>query len=177
MVGPGFNIPMAFSHRLQGWWDDPQVMTIHPFFDYRAIQGSDHTLLGGGEFSKEEMDDTELTGDREDWQPRNAAPAYVERMGLIFDEFQLPTSTQKLVNRITIHGEAYEGIVHLSLGASQTPNGAYNLQPLQAVDFQLWNYTTWKSIGRYHGYRVSSDGVSPMMITGIDLNVEPISAR
>lgn len=177
MVGPGFNIPMTFSMSLEGWWSDKQIMTIHPFFDYRATQGNDPTLLGGGSFTKTEVDDTELTGDREDWTLRNAAPAFVERMGLIFDDFQLPTSTQKLVNRITLHGESYDGLVHVSLGASHTPNGTYTLQPSQSINFQEWNYTTWKSIGRYHGYRIAADGVTPLMITGMDLNVDPISAR
>jgi hypothetical protein len=177
MVGPGFNIQMAFSAPLDNWWPEAEIMTIHPFFDYRAIQGSDYTLLGGGTFVKEEVDETELTGDRLTWTERNAAPAYVERIGLIFDEFQLPTSTQKLINRITLHGEAYDGVVGISLGASQTPNGAYFLQMSQEINFQEWNYTTWKSIGRYHGYRVSADTSTPLMITGIDINVDPISAR
>ena len=177
MVGPGFTLPLTYSAPLTGWWTEGQLMTMHTFFDYTTVKGNAPTQLGGGSFSKEETDVTELTGDRDEWTHRNAAPSYVERTGLIFDEFNLPTSTQKLVNRITMHGDAYEGRVFLSIGTAQTPNGPYNVLPTQEVDFQKWNYTTWKAIGRYHGYRVSSDGNTPMIITGIDINVDPISMR
>jgi hypothetical protein len=177
MVGPGFTLPMGFSAPLTGWWSDAQLMTMHPFFDYQTTKGSEPTELGGGSFTKTEVDDTELTGERAEWDARNAAPAYVERLGLIFDEFNLPTSTQKLVNRITMHGDAYNGKVFVSVGTAASPNSAYTLLPTQEVDFQKWNYTTWKAIGRYHGYRIASDGNTPIMITGVDINVDPISLR